>query len=240
METELDRLYQGPLREFVSARNALAASLRSSGEPDKAKRVKALAKPSASAWAVNQLYWRERAIFDALIAAGDRYRAALQKGHTEAAERERREAVERALAATRALLDEGGHKLGETLLRRITTTLEALASYGSDHPEPMRGRLTEDLEPPGFGAFAGLSPSAPSSVEPTPDPVIDVITERQAAVDRAKETLTLATERVHALTEKLESLQRRLLQAHQAAEDAAVRVTEKEALLEEAKRKAHR
>ncbi|TDI43816.1 MAG: hypothetical protein E2P02_10555 [Acidobacteria bacterium] len=61
-------------------------------------------KPSASAWAVNQLYWKEPLSFEALIAAGDRYRDAFsEQGVREDAERKRLEAVQDATRIARAV-----------------------------------------------------------------------------------------------------------------------------------------
>ena len=54
----IDQLYQLPLDEFTAARNALA---KSSGQAS----LKALEKPTLAAWAVNQLYWHQRATYDA-------------------------------------------------------------------------------------------------------------------------------------------------------------------------------
>ena len=78
LDEGLDRLYRLPLGEFVQVRNELAAALKKSGDPDAAKRIRDLAKPSASAWAVNQLYWTARRELDELINASDRYRRAQQ------------------------------------------------------------------------------------------------------------------------------------------------------------------
>jgi hypothetical protein len=74
--TEVDALFKLPLGEFTSARNALAAELKKAGRPAEASAVKALVKPSVSAWVVNQLYWRHRGLFDRLVAAGDKMRHA--------------------------------------------------------------------------------------------------------------------------------------------------------------------
>ena len=50
-----------PLAEFTAARNALAGTTEEGGDrTEEAERVKALPKPSLSAWAVNQLYWHHR------------------------------------------------------------------------------------------------------------------------------------------------------------------------------------
>jgi len=43
-------------------------------------------------------------------------------------------------------------------MRRVTSTLEALSAYGSLTGAPSAGRLTVDLEPPGFETLAGLVP----------------------------------------------------------------------------------
>ena len=75
-EDRIDRLFQLPLAEFTPARNALATTLKKSGDTEEAERVKALPKPPLSAWVANQLYWRHRKAFDQLIAAGDRFRTA--------------------------------------------------------------------------------------------------------------------------------------------------------------------
>ena len=72
IESDLDALYQKPLDEFTSARNALAKTL--SG--DAAARVRKLPKPTVVPWAVNQLYWHARPVFDRLRASGERLRTA--------------------------------------------------------------------------------------------------------------------------------------------------------------------
>src|SRR5678816_1545408 len=68
LENAVDGLFQLPLSDFIAARKALAARLKQLGHPTEAERVKVLAKPSTSAWAVNQLYWQHRETFDELIA----------------------------------------------------------------------------------------------------------------------------------------------------------------------------
>jgi phage-related minor tail protein len=57
-----------------------------------------------------------------------------------------------------ALLAESGHPATPDLMRRITTTLEALATYGTQPGAPPAGRLTADVDPPGFEALSALVP----------------------------------------------------------------------------------
>src|SRR5688500_10521615 len=75
-EEEVDALYGLPLEEFTKARNELAAELRSRGEREAADWVGALAKPTAAAWAVNQVMRTQRKDARALLAAGERLRKA--------------------------------------------------------------------------------------------------------------------------------------------------------------------
>src|ERR1041385_5264080 len=81
LDDDIDALFQLPQTEFIGARKALAARLKKNGFVSEAEDVKALAKPSISAWTVNQLYWRHREAFDELIATGQRFRKAQVSGN---------------------------------------------------------------------------------------------------------------------------------------------------------------
>jgi hypothetical protein len=163
-DTDIDDLFKLRLAEFTATRNALAASLKDAGRAEDAAAVKALTKPSLSAWTVNQLYWRHRKAFDQLIAAGENLRQAQasQLAGKGGELRAPMEALRRALTdlarRAAALLSEAGHPVTPDLTRRITTTLEALATYGSQPGGPAAGRLTADVDPPGFEALSALVP----------------------------------------------------------------------------------
>lgn len=156
---DLDALFKVPLAAFTSARNALAAQLKRAGRKAEASEVKSLPKPSASAWVVNQLYWRHRESFDRLIETG----AQLRRKHAAPligdAVNARRETLAELTRIAAEILRDGRHNATRDLLRRVTSTLEALSSYGSLAGAPVAGRLTDDLEPPGFEAVAGLLPA---------------------------------------------------------------------------------
>jgi hypothetical protein len=179
LENDVDALFRLPLAEFTGARNALAARLKKSGreeEKAEAARVKTLAKPSISAWAVNQLYWNHREAFDRLIASGERFhkaqtsRSAGKVADMRAALDDRRQALTHLSdLATSLLRDAGpnpGHNPAPDTIRRITTTLEALSAYAQRpdgrHPGG-RGRLTADVDPPGFESFGSSIPGIPGA-----------------------------------------------------------------------------
>lgn len=162
--TGTDTLYSLPLSEFTAARNALAGRLKKAGRGTEAAAVKALPKPSIAAWVVNQLHWRHGRELTALLAAGDRFRAAqgaqLSGGSSDlrGALEGRRAALAGLLKQATALLETSEHAVTPDLLRRVSTTLEALSAYGSDAGTPLLGRLQDDLSPPGFETLASLVP----------------------------------------------------------------------------------
>ena len=163
-KNDIDALFQLPLAEFTAARNALASKLKKAERMDEAAQVQALTKPPVSAWAVNQLYWRHRTDFDRLIGAGDRLRTAQASqlrgkgGELQEPIEARRAALSELTQQAATLLRESGHNPSPDLMRRITTTLEALATYGSRTSASAAGRLTDDVNAPGFEALAELLP----------------------------------------------------------------------------------
>ncbi len=162
----VDRLYQVPLNEFIADRNALAKSAGADGAG-----IRALPKPTLPAWAVNQLYWREREVYDALIeAAADlraTHNAALrgQRSDLRGAGKAHDDAIDRAFKATLALLADSGHPVTDATRQAIQTTLRALPS------EEPPGRLSRQLEPRGFEVLGVAAPTGRvKSAPPPPKP----------------------------------------------------------------------
>ncbi len=167
LETDLDALFRLPLTEFTGARNTLAARLKKSGRGDDAALVKALIKPPISAWAVNQLYWNHREAFDQLIASGERFHKAQRSGKVadmRTALDARREALTDLSDLATSLLRDADHNPSLDIIRRITTTLEAMSAMSDWASRPdarysgRPGRLTRDVEPPGFESLASFVP----------------------------------------------------------------------------------
>lgn len=146
----VQELYQAPLSRFVAERKRLADDLRASGEREAATELLARKRPTISAWAVNQLWWHARDDFDALLATA----AKLREGEL-AAQGAHREAIARLRQRAAAILADAGHGASEATLRRVTTTLAAVAAAGGFDPDPP-GALAADREAPGFEA-AGIA-----------------------------------------------------------------------------------
>jgi hypothetical protein len=166
IDADVDELFKLPPDQFTAARNALAAKLKKNGHPAESADVKELARPPLSAWTVNQLFWRHRKAFDALLTAGDEFRQAqaAQMGGKPSDLRgtleTRRKALSTLSTLAAALLEQGGHSAGPDTMRRVMTTLEALSSFGTHPDAPVAGRLTADVDAPGFEALAALVPQS--------------------------------------------------------------------------------
>jgi hypothetical protein len=154
-DPDIDRLFQVPPEEFTAARNALAKQAGSDGAA-----IKRLQKPPLAAWAVNQLFWKDRDLYDALVKSADALRRAHRgviTGHhadIRAAGKAHDQALDSALKRTLSLLAEAGHKSTDATRQAILNTLRALPS------EDAPGRLTRVLQPGGFEMLSGIAPRA--------------------------------------------------------------------------------
>jgi hypothetical protein len=152
LEPEIDRLYQLPLDEFTAARNALA---RTAGP--QAADVRQLGKPPVAAWGVNQLYWKRRDVYDALIDASTTLRKTHKtilggrRADLREPARAHEAAIDEALKATLGILQDAGHPATDATRQAVLNTLRALPT--SEAP----GRLSKALQPGGFEMLQGFS-----------------------------------------------------------------------------------
>jgi exonuclease VII small subunit len=167
-DERIQRLYGLPLELFTTERNALAAQLRAEGDGEAAARVKSLRKPSAAAWAVNQLVRSEPDLLEALLGAGGELRqahrqAASGRGSAQlrAAAEAERSAVERLMARAPSVL---GRPLTAALADSMRNSLHAASSDDDARERVRTGTLETELRPIGLGpipagATGGARPS---------------------------------------------------------------------------------
>jgi hypothetical protein len=165
LEEELDGLYALPLNEFTAARDEIAKRLRAEGERDLADEVKGLRKPTVAVWLVNQLARTREVDVKRLLKAGE----ALAKAQATAkgddfakARADEQHALGRLVSAARAA------GVGPQAADRAIQTLHAASLTEEGRELLKRGRLTEELEPPGFEALVGMS--RPSKAKPKAPP----------------------------------------------------------------------
>jgi hypothetical protein len=240
---EIDTLFQLSLAEFTGARNALAKQLKSEGRTLDAERVKALVKPSSPAWAVNQLYWQDPKAIERLLALGQRLRKAqtgqLRNADLRALIEEKKQMTAALLTKASAILEEAGLAASLDPMRRVTATLESLAAWGDMEGVPRAGRLTADLEPPGFDTLAVLMGGKKLEAEkvllfrarkPVEDPAAmrarlheavqaaeKALREAHRDAERAESTLAKASARVAAVEKQKQEIEARYAEATDAA-----------------------
>jgi hypothetical protein len=240
IDEQIDQLYQLPLDAFTAARNALA---KTAGPA--AADVKSLAKPPIAAWAINQVYWRGRPAFHALMASAAALRAAHtavtsgKRGDLRAASEAHEAALEAVLKAALAVLKDAGHPPTDATKQAIANTLRALPA--STEPP---GRLTEVLQPTGFELLAGLqlaassgrgsaAPKAAPPPAPKPAPrTKDAAHER--AVARAKDAVAAAQRTERTADEAARRDEFEAAKATRDAERAAAALAKARAAFEDA------
>jgi hypothetical protein len=248
-ESDIDRLYQLPLDEFTPARTELAKNV----DRDEKAAIKALAKPTLPAWAVNQLYWTSRKTWDALIEASNRlrsaHRAALsgKKVDLRDPDAAHRSALNSALKETTQILSRAGHPTTSSTLDAVSKTLAALPA---DDVPP--GRLTRPLSPAGFELFSGVKP-APRGVvlrmpdrRPSPEArntraaaaAKQALREAEGAMQKAESLASRHAERVERAEAALEEAEKEATEARKAADKAAARADAARSALDEVRRSA--
>jgi hypothetical protein len=212
-------LYGLPLDEFTTARNAAAKELRERGLRDEADAVKAFAKPSVAAWAVNQLTRKRNADLDQFLDAAVAAREAQLGGKPAAREaiKHQRDALEKLVRAAR---EELGGKASEVVTGKIRQTLEAAAVDDEAAEDVRKGRLPKELEPACFGTLAAHAPPSEKKARPA-----------ARDTDRAKKALAEARARLREAEDELRAAQAEERQAHKRwrqaqgdAEEAGKRV----------------
>ena len=206
----------------------------------------ALAKPSISAWAVNQLYWKHRNEFDRLLAAGalasEAHAAQLtgKKGDMRGAMAVRREAISALLNLADRLLRAEGHSASPETMRRIETTLESLSASSSLAEAPMPGRLTDDVGPLGFESLTGLvpdvKPATPAPSKAALKNAEQTLRKARTLADAAAKALKEATTQVKAKEKALRQAEERLAQARAAMQEAHRLVRDRSAEAESARK----
>ena len=138
--------------------------LGKAGQSEAAAEVKKLAKPSVPVWTANQLARREPGELRALLRSAEELRKAQQKalagkGVADLQKRldEQRRAVRALARLGRDILADEGRTVSDAIVERIAKTLDAAALDEGSRFLLRAGRLTEEVEPLGFDALAGMS-----------------------------------------------------------------------------------
>ncbi|MFE2142568.1 hypothetical protein ACFXA3_12600 [Streptomyces sp. NPDC059456] len=207
VEAIADELYGLVPGRFTEARDAQAARARKAGQPQAAKAITGLRRPTRAAYASNLLVRRRPQEVAAFLELGDALRRAQRSldGTQLKALSHERHAVVAALARTaRQLAGEEGQSLGDGAVHEVEQTLHAALADPDAAGRWSGGRLSTALEPPvgftGLPAVAPVRPQAPAgdtqrpAARPKPSRA-----EQRRRVRRAEETRAEAEARASEL-----------------------------------------
>ena len=148
-----DELYSLSPAQFTAARDERAREVRAAGQRELSAEIKKLARPTASAWLVNQLARRAPDELTRLFDVGE---ALHEAQRTLAGDRlrelssQRRQAVADLLPVAAALAEDAGQPASPAVLGEVRATLEAALADPHAGDAVRSGHLTKAL------AYAGL------------------------------------------------------------------------------------
>ncbi|MFF4159990.1 hypothetical protein [Streptomyces sp. NPDC001678] len=145
--------------EFTAARDRLAARAVRDGDPELARRLKALRRPTLAAWVCNLLVRNRPDEARALVRLGEGLREAhrtLDGGRLRELGHRQRALVASLSREARGLAEEAGHPVGDAVAREVEETLYAVLADPRAAEEWATGRLSRPLA--GVPGFPGMLP----------------------------------------------------------------------------------
>ena len=237
IEEAVAEIYSKPHAGFIAARDAEARRLRNEGKEEPTKAVAKLRKPTLPAWALTRLAVTDSSAFDPLEKADRQVREAM--GVSKAADRVRKATENRhrvisdIVDAAADLLEADGHAATTPVREKIAQTVYALASDENGREKLLRGEVTKELQPSGFG-FGPLPDTAPEDEDaPAPSAAVRKRATRltEAAETAEKRAADLAGQLEEAESE-LRALQKEVEELRKHAARAASDAEEKRRALE--------
>ena len=176
-------LYLVPPARFVAARDQVVRQARAAGHRDLARELRALRRPTLSAWLVNVLTRHQRARMQQLFALGRELRQAQTRLDGDQLRRlpaQRQDLIAELLDWASRHAAEAGVRPTEAVLSEVEATLHAGLVDLAAAATVMSGHLVRPMSHAGFGPLPQVesagSPSAPSPL-PNPGPAQDQLTE---------------------------------------------------------------
>jgi len=165
LETALLAVYRGPLEEFVSRRDALAKQLRADKRREDADRVKALRKPSRTAWVLDHIVHEDPASIEQLTAAITAAQTVQSGADLRAALDNVRTAIRDVAAAGARVAIRAGQPIDASTL---VTAVHAVIGETSAFSDLRAGRLVDVPDGGGLDILTAITISAASSPSVAP------------------------------------------------------------------------
>ncbi|WP_067440490.1 hypothetical protein [Nocardioides jensenii] len=245
-----DRLYGLTLPEFTPARDSLVKELRTT-DRELSDRIKALKKPSTSAWVVNLLVRRDPDQVDQVLLVGAALREAqssLDGEELRALTRQRRQLTSAITQQARSLAVEHGQKVTASVADQVEATLTAAMVDEAAGAAVRTGLLVTAMAATGVDAVdaassvavpdaAGFAPTtieAPSTsppelhIVPDPDETAKRLEIARVELAEAERDADAATEAFDAAAADVAELEARSLQMQAEIDELRRRLSEHE------------
>ncbi len=236
LETVVVAVYRGPLEEFISRRDALAKELRAAKRREDADRVKALRKPSRTAWVLDNIVHEDPSVLDQLTAA---IRAA-QTVHSGA---DLRVALDNVRTAIRDVAAAGARvaiRAGQPIdASTLVTAVHAVIGETSAFNDLRAGRLVDVPAGGGLDILSAITISVPSPQPVAPSPQspaapVPAPPNAAASAESAREVAEKAERAIVAARADLQRAEASLATAREQSDRAAQSVRETQATLDAA------
>jgi len=167
LETALLAVYRGPLEEFVSQRDALAKQLRAAKRREDADRVKALRKPSRTAWVLDNIVHEDPLVLEQLASAISAAQTVQSGADLRAAMDNVRAVIRDVAAAGARVAIRAGQPIDASTL---VTAVHAVIGETSAFTELRAGRLVDVPDGGGLDILSAITISIPPSRSVAPSP----------------------------------------------------------------------
>jgi len=257
LETALLAVYRGPLEEFVSRRDALAKQLRAAKRREDADRVKALRKPSRTAWVLDSIVHEDPLVLEQLASAISAAQTVQSGADLRVAMDNVRTAIREVAAAGARVAIRAGQPIDASAL---VTAVHAVIGETSAFTDLRAGRLVDVPDGGGLDILSAITisvppspsvaPSSQSTSAPVPKPPNAEPTAQQAAqeaerataaradLQRAESSLADASEQSDRAERSVRETQAKLDAAEQALLHAQAEAQARRADVERARRDA--
>ena len=260
LETAMLAVYRGPLEEFVSRRDALVKELRAAKRREDADRVKALRKPSRTAWVLDNIVHEDPVVLVQLASAISAAQTAQSGADLRAAMENVRAAIRDVAAAGARVAIRAGQPIDASTL---VTAVHAVIGETSAFSDMRAGRLVDIPDGGGLDILSAITISVPSpaaapaatkpaaapaatppNVEPSAEEVVRAAKEAErvaaarADLQRAEASLADARERSERTEQLARDTQAKLDAAERALLDAQAEAQARRAEVERARRDA--
>ena len=234
LEAALLAVYRGPLEEFVSRRDALVKQLRAAKRREDADRIKALRKPSRTAWILDSIAHEDPAVLEQLSAAIHAAQTVQSGAALRSAMDNVRAAIRDVAAAGARVAIRADQPIDPSTL---VSAVHAVIGETSAFSDLRAGRLVDVPAGGGLDIFTAITiavpappsvapspPSAPATVAEPPNVELTAQTSgraaREAAVAIARADLQRAEASLAEASEKSDAAERSVRET-QAKLDAA-------------------